>query len=176
MYWRSHPEPATLIPGAGKPKCSTNTQTVEGVFSGTSGTVELSVTTGTDYKVETTTTNKSLDIAPFSPSFSCHHQQSRPPSVSALLTAPDFPSPRWQKSAEAQQSVLRSQIATAKRTRVVYDVYATNILMTFQHFGDFDPSSHDENCGESRRWKDLQGRCTSSTTRTPYPHETDHVL
>ncbi|KAL1665126.1 hypothetical protein GGF50DRAFT_53341, partial [Schizophyllum commune] len=41
-------------PGA----CSTNTQTVDGVFTGTSGSVELSVTTGTDYKVETTTTKQ----------------------------------------------------------------------------------------------------------------------
>ncbi|KAI4520398.1 hypothetical protein K523DRAFT_237359, partial [Schizophyllum commune Tattone D] len=42
----------------GKPKCSTNTQTVDGVFTGTSGSVELSVTTGTDYKIETTTTKQ----------------------------------------------------------------------------------------------------------------------
>ncbi|KAI4523036.1 hypothetical protein K525DRAFT_197349 [Schizophyllum commune Loenen D] len=42
----------------GKPKCSTNTQTVDGTFTGTSGSVELSVTTGTDYSVSTTTTEQ----------------------------------------------------------------------------------------------------------------------
>ncbi|KAL1700347.1 hypothetical protein EV121DRAFT_214381 [Schizophyllum commune] len=42
----------------GKPKCSTNTQTVNGTFTGTSGSVELSVTTGTDYSVSTTTTEQ----------------------------------------------------------------------------------------------------------------------
>ncbi|KAL1682874.1 hypothetical protein EV122DRAFT_273858 [Schizophyllum commune] len=42
----------------GEPKCSTNTQTVNGTFTGTSGSVELSVTTGTDYSVSTTTTEQ----------------------------------------------------------------------------------------------------------------------
>ncbi|KAI5892382.1 uncharacterized protein SCHCODRAFT_02503789, partial [Schizophyllum commune H4-8] len=64
---KEYPEkPATICIGTkpvdiavnGKPKCSTNVQTVEGVIIGTSGSVELSVTTGTDYKVETTTTKQ----------------------------------------------------------------------------------------------------------------------
>ncbi|KAI5834569.1 hypothetical protein K523DRAFT_347909 [Schizophyllum commune Tattone D] len=40
----------------GKPVCSKNTQSIQGHFNGTSGYVELSVTTGTEYKVESTTT------------------------------------------------------------------------------------------------------------------------
>ncbi|KAL1682936.1 hypothetical protein EV122DRAFT_202574 [Schizophyllum commune] len=40
----------------GKPKCSENTQSIQGHFNGTSGSVELSVTTGTDYRIESTTT------------------------------------------------------------------------------------------------------------------------
>ncbi|KAL1690573.1 hypothetical protein GGG16DRAFT_55294, partial [Schizophyllum commune] len=46
------------VRGKCEPKCSTNTQTVDGEFVGTSGTVELSVTTGTDYTIQTTTTQQ----------------------------------------------------------------------------------------------------------------------
>ncbi|KAL1745597.1 hypothetical protein HDZ31DRAFT_63006 [Schizophyllum fasciatum] len=42
----------------GKPQCRKHTQTANGVFNGTSGYVEISVTTGTDYKLETTTTKQ----------------------------------------------------------------------------------------------------------------------
>ncbi|KAL1700245.1 hypothetical protein EV121DRAFT_283537 [Schizophyllum commune] len=40
----------------GKPKCSENTQSIQGHFNGTSGSVELSVTTGRDCRIESTTT------------------------------------------------------------------------------------------------------------------------
>ncbi|KAI5892076.1 uncharacterized protein SCHCODRAFT_02667612 [Schizophyllum commune H4-8] len=40
----------------GKPKCSDNTQSIQGHFNGTSGSAEISVVTGTDYRIESTTT------------------------------------------------------------------------------------------------------------------------
>ncbi|KAL1745150.1 hypothetical protein HDZ31DRAFT_37055, partial [Schizophyllum fasciatum] len=42
----------------GEPQCSIHTQTIEGTLTGTNGTAEIAVTTGTDYKLETTASSQ----------------------------------------------------------------------------------------------------------------------